>query len=134
MYLQHGAAEQFEQEAKRDMAIPDTTPDTLDSTTDQGVPSEATSTTTREPVMNAFHPDYMKTFHPDFMKDFRTIAANQEERKINAPRKVIRKPRAVERAAKRVIQTKEQQRMTMVEVKAELLKPRQYYTYSKAGT
>jgi hypothetical protein len=85
------------------MALPNTTADTLDSTTGQGVPSEATSTTTGEPamtIMNAFHPDYMKTFHPDFMKDFRTIAANQEERKINEPHKVIRKPRAVERAAK----------------------------------
>ena len=52
--------------------------------------------------MNAFHPDYMKTFHPDFMKEFRTIAANQEERRVKEPRKVIRVPRAVERAAKLV--------------------------------
>jgi len=85
------------------------------------------------PIMNAFHPDYMKTFHPDFMKDFRTIAANQEERRVNEPRKVIRKPRAVERAVKKGIRTKAQQAMTMAEVTAELLKTTTFHIYSKAG-
>lgn len=82
--------------------------------------------------MNAFHPDYMKTYHPDFMKDFRTIAANQEERKANEPHKVIRKPRAVERAVKQSIRSKTQQGMTMAEIKAELLKTTTFHIYSKA--
>ena len=84
-------------------------------------------------IINAFHPDYMKTFHPDFMTEFRTVEANQEERKIKEPRKVIRKPRALERAAKRVRQTKAQQAMTMAEVTAELLKTTTFHIYSKAG-
>jgi len=119
---------------KDDMAIPNTTTNTVDAQANQGVPETATTTTTGEPPMiNAFHPDYMKTYHPNFMKDFRTIAANQEERKINEPRKVIRKPRAVERATKRVVQTKAQQAMTMAEVTAELLKTTTFHIYSKAG-
>jgi hypothetical protein len=83
--------------------------------------------------INAFHPDFMKTFYPDFMKDFRTIEANQEERRVKEPRKVIRKPRALERATKRGIRTKAQQNMTMAEVTAELLKTTHFHIYSKAG-
>jgi len=84
-------------------------------------------------MINAFHPDYIKTYHPDMMKEFRTIAANQEERRIKEPRKVIRKPRALERAAKKVVQTKAQRAMTMAEVTAELLKTTTFHIYSKAG-
>jgi len=83
--------------------------------------------------INAFHPDYMKTYHPDFMKDFRTIEANQEERKIKEPRKVIRKPRASVRAAKRVVQTKAQRAVTMAEVTEKFLKTTHFHIYSKAG-
>jgi hypothetical protein len=83
--------------------------------------------------MNAFHPDFMKTFYPDFMKDFRTIEANQEERKIKEPRKVIRKPRASVRATKHGIRTKAQQNMTMAEVTEEFLKTTHFHIYSKAG-
>ena len=83
--------------------------------------------------MNAFHPDYMKTFHPNFTKEFRTIAANQEERKVKEPHKVIRKPRAAERAAKHGRLTKAQQSMTMAEVKVALLKTTAFHVYSKAG-
>ena len=115
------------------MAIPTTPTDTLDSTTDQGVSETTTPTTTREPVMNAFHPDYIKTFYPDLMKDFRTVQANQEERKVKEPRKVIRKPRASVKIPKTGINTKSEQRMTMEEVKAEILKRTNFYTFSRAG-
>lgn len=83
--------------------------------------------------INAFHPDFMKTYYPDFMKDFRTIEANQEERRVKEPRKVIRKPRALERKVKQSIRTKAQQNMTMAEVTAELLKTTHFHIYSKAG-
>jgi hypothetical protein len=83
-------------------------------------------------VINAFHPDYMKTYHPDFMKDFRTVEANQEDRRINEPRKVIRKPRALERAIKQSTRTKARKSMTLAEVKAELLKTTHFHIYSKA--
>jgi hypothetical protein len=85
-------------------------------------------------IINAFHPDYMKTYHPDFMKDFRTVAANQEERKVKEPRKVIRKPRASVKIPKQThINLKSEQRMTMEEVKAEILRKTNFYTYSRAG-
>lgn len=84
-------------------------------------------------MINAFHPDYMKTYHPNFMADFRTVEANQEERRVKEPRKVIRKPRALERAAKKATQTKAQRAMTMAEVTAELLKTTNFHIYSKAG-
>jgi hypothetical protein len=115
------------------MALPNTTTDTVDAQANQRVRQAAAAKTTREPampIMNAFHPDYMKTFHPDFMKDFRTIAANQEERRIKEPRKVIRAPRAVERAAK----PKSRHAMTMAEVTAELLETTKFHVYSKAGS
>jgi hypothetical protein len=118
---------------KDDMAIPDTTTDTLVTRADQGVCQATTTTTTREPpVINAFHPDFMKTFYPDFMKDFRTIEANQEERRVKEPRKVIRKPRALERAIKQSTRIRARKSMTMAEVKAELLKTTYFYIYSKA--
>ena len=85
-------------------------------------------------MINAFHPDYMKTYHPDFMREFRTIAANQEERKIKEPRKVIRPPRASVKIPKQThINHKSQQRMTMEQVKAEMLKVTTFHVYSKAG-
>jgi len=119
------------------MALPTPPTDTLDSTAGTGAPSEATSTTTGEPsvnIINAFHPDYMKTYHPDFMKDFRTVTANQEERKVKEPRKVIRKPRASVKIPKQPhIKSKSEQSMTMAEVKAEILKRTNFYTYSRAG-
>jgi hypothetical protein len=84
-------------------------------------------------IINAFHPDYMKTYHPDFTKEFRTVAANQEERRIKEPRKVIRPPRASVKIPKQThIRSKSQQRMTMEEVKAELLKVTNFHIYSKA--
>jgi hypothetical protein len=118
------------------MAISTTPTDTLDSTAGTGVPSEATTTTTGESpvIINAFHPDYMKTYYPDFMKDFRTVTANQEERKVKEPRKIIRKPRASVKIPKQEhIRSKSNQSMTMAEVKAEILKRTNFYTYSKAG-
>lgn len=121
---------------KNDMAVPSTPTDTLDSATRARVPSTETTTTTREPSMtiNAFHPDYMKTYHPDFMKDFRTVQANQEERKVKEPRKKIRKPRASVKIPKQAhINSKSEQRMTMEEVKAEILKRSNFYTFSRAG-
>lgn len=85
-------------------------------------------------TINAFHPDYMKTYHPDFMKDFRTVTANQEERRVKEPRKVIRKPRASVKIPKQPhIKSKSEQSMTMAEVKAELLKITTFHVYSKAG-
>ena len=84
--------------------------------------------------MNAFHPDFMKTFYPDFTKEFRTLAANQAERDaLREGRLRTKRPRASVKVPKLIINTKAQQRMTMAEIKAELLKPREYRTYSKAG-
>lgn len=84
-------------------------------------------------MMNAFHPDYMKTYHPDFMKDFRTVEANQVEREAAKPRKKAKTAKASVKLPKRGINTKSQQRMTMEEVKAELLKRTTFHIYSKAG-
>jgi hypothetical protein len=84
-------------------------------------------------IINAFHPDYMKTHEPTFMKDFRTVEANQAERRVKEPRKKIRKPRASVKIPKQPhINSKSEQRMTMEEVKAEILKRSNFYTYSKA--
>jgi tRNA A-37 threonylcarbamoyl transferase component Bud32 len=85
------------------------------------------------PLINAFHPDFMKTYYPDFTKEFRTTEANQAERKINEPRKVIKPPRASVKIPKTSINSKSQQRMTMEQVKEEILKRTNFYTYSKAG-
>ena len=85
-------------------------------------------------MINAFHPDFMKTYYPDFMKDFRTTEANQDERRIKEPRKVIRPPRASVKIPKKGhINSKENQRMTLAEVKAEMLKITTFHVYSKAG-
>lgn len=84
-------------------------------------------------MINAFHPDYMKTYHPDFMKDFRTVHANQEERKIKEPRKVIRPPRASVKIPKTGVRSSTPRNMTMAEVKAEMLKVTTFHVYSKAG-
>ena len=84
-------------------------------------------------IINAFHPDYMKTYHPDFMTDFRTVEANQAERKVNEPRKVIRPPRASVKVPKQThIRSRTNQNMTMAEVKAEMLKITMFHVYSKA--
>ena len=85
-------------------------------------------------MINAFHPDFMKTYYPNFMKDFRTTEANQDERRIKEPRKVIRPPRASVKIPKQThINAKANQRMTMAEVKAEMLKITTFHVYSKAG-
>lgn len=120
---------------KNDMALSAPPTDTLDSTTDQGIPATtATAITGESTMINAFHPEYMKTYHPDFMKDFRTVQANQEERRVKEPRKVIRKPRASVKVPKQThINNKSEQRMSMEEVKAEILKRTNFYTYSRAG-
>jgi hypothetical protein len=81
--------------------------------------------------INAFHPDYMKTYHPNFMTEFRTIEANQIERAAQAPRKRVRLP-AVKKESTHV-RSKANQRMTMAEVKAEMLKVTTFHVYSKAG-
>jgi len=84
-------------------------------------------------MINAFHPDYMKTYHPDFMREFRTVQANQEERKIKEPRKVIRPPRASVKIPKQShIHSKTNRNMTMAEVTEELLKKTTFHIYSKA--
>ena len=83
-------------------------------------------------VINAFHPDYMKTYHPDFTKEFRTVAANQEERKIKEPRKHIKKPITSVKVPKTGVQSSRPRNMTMEEVKAELLKITTFHVYSKA--
>ena len=82
-------------------------------------------------VINAFHPDYMKTYHPNFMTEFRTIEANQVERAAQAPIKRVRAPAAKKESTH--VRSKSQQRMTMEEVKAELLKTSTFHVYSKAG-
>jgi hypothetical protein len=119
------------------MAISNTTTNPVDAQADTGVPEATTTTTTGEPTMtiiNAFHPDYMKTYHPNFMTEFRTVQANQEERKVKEPRKVIRPPRASVKIPKQThINSKTNQRMTMAEVKAEMLKVTTFHIYSKAG-
>lgn len=85
-------------------------------------------------MINAFHPDFMKTYYPNFMADFRTVEANQAERKIKEPRKVIRQPRASVKVAKQShINSKTNRNMTMAEVKAEMLKVTTFHIYSKAG-
>jgi myo-inositol catabolism protein IolC len=85
-------------------------------------------------VINAFHPDFMKTYHPDFMKDFRTIEANQIERAARAPRRKTKKAKVSIKIPKRVhINQKSEQRMTMEQVKAEILRKTNFYTYSRAG-
>ena len=85
-------------------------------------------------IINAFHPDYMKTYHPNFMTEFRTVQANQEERRVKKPRKVIKLPRASVKIPKQGhINSKTNQRMTMAEVKAEMLKVTTFHVYSKAG-
>ena len=83
-------------------------------------------------IINAFHPDYMKTYYPDFTKEFRTVAANQEERKINEPRKHIKKPITSVKVPKTGVQSSRPRNMTMEEVKAELLKVTTFHVYSKA--
>jgi len=89
--------------------------------------------------INAFHPDYMKTFHPDFMKDFRTNDANREDREdkklrvSKKPLKMITKTIRIRAKKPMPILTKAEQGKSMAEIKAELLKPREYRTYSKAG-
>ena len=94
------------------------------------------------PVINAFHPDYMKTYHPDFMRDFRTVEANQADRKAKEPRKHVatkivkkKKPNPTH------INSKREQGKTIAEVRAELdarkkaiLEPREFIVFSKAGT
>jgi hypothetical protein len=94
------------------------------------------------PVINAFHPDYMKTYHPDFMRDFRTVEANQADRKAKEPRKHVatklvkkKKPNPTH------INSKREQGKTIDEVRAELdarkkamLEPREFIVFSKAGT
>jgi hypothetical protein len=85
-------------------------------------------------TINAFHPDYMKTYHPDFTREFRTIEANQIERAAKAPRRKTKKARVSVKIPKQEhIRSKSQQRMTMEEVKAEILKRTNFYTYSRAG-
>jgi hypothetical protein len=117
------------------MAVPDTTPNTLDAEAAQGIRQTTTTTTTGEPTMiNAFHPDFMKTYYPNFMTDFRTVEANQAERRVKEPRKVIRPPRASVKIPKKGhINSKENRNMTMAEVKAEMLKITTFHVYSKAG-
>jgi hypothetical protein len=84
-------------------------------------------------MINAFHPDYMKTYHPDFTKEFRTIEANQIERETKKSRKKAKQPRASVKIPKQThINQKSQQRMTMEEVKAEMLKKTDFYVYSRA--
>jgi myo-inositol catabolism protein IolC len=86
-------------------------------------------------VVNAFHPDFMKTYHPDFTKEFRTIEANKIEREAKAPRKKSRRLKVSVKTPKKMphINQKSEQRMTMEEVKAEILKRTNFYTYSRAG-
>lgn len=86
-------------------------------------------------AINAFHPDFMKTYHPDFTKEFRTIEANQIERAANAKRKKSRRPKVSVKTPKKTphINAKSEQRMTMEQVKAEILKKTNFYTYSRAG-
>ena len=83
--------------------------------------------------INAFHPDYMKTYHPDFTKEFRTVEANKIERESQAPRKHVKKARVSVKIPKQGINTKAQQRMTMAEVTAELIKKTTFRIYSRAG-
>lgn len=85
----------------------------------------------KEFVVNAFHPDYIKTHEPELMKSFRTVQANQEERESKVPRKHVKtfKPKV----RKPHINSRTNQSMTMEEVRQELLKPKEYRTYSRAG-
>lgn len=90
--------------------------------------------------MNAFHPDFIKTHEPDLMKDFRTNDANREERESNKlrvskkPLKMLTKTLRVRTKNPTHILTKEQQDMSMDEVRLELaLKKTTFYTYSRAG-
>jgi len=85
-------------------------------------------------LINAFHPDYMKTYYPDFMKDFRTVEANQIAREAKTPRKKSKKAKVSVKIPKTGhINSKTNQRMTIAEVKAELLKVTTFHVYSKAG-
>jgi hypothetical protein len=90
--------------------------------------------------INAFHPDYMKTFHPDFMQDFRTNDANREEREgkklrvSKKPLKMMTKTMRIRTKNPTHILTKEQQGMSMDEVRLELaLKPKDFKYFSAAG-
>lgn len=90
--------------------------------------------------MNAFHPDFIKTHEPDLMKDFRTNDANREERESNKlrvskkPLKMLTKTLRVRTKNPTHILTKEQQDMSMDEVRLELaLKKTTFHTYSRAG-
>ena len=91
-------------------------------------------------VINAFHPDYMKTYHPDFTREFRTVEANQADRKAKEPRKHVA-TKLVKKKKPTPILTKREQGKTIAEVRAELdarkkamLEPREFTVFSKAGT
>lgn len=91
------------------------------------------------PVINAFHPDFMKTYYPDFTKEFRTVEANQAERKAKEPRKHVA-TKLVKKKKPAPILTKREQGKTIAEVRAELdakkkaiLEPREFIVFSKAG-
>ena len=69
-------------------------------------------------TVNAFHPDFMKTYYPNFMKEFRTHEANREIAKA-ASKKVKKTPlKMVTRSMQ--IRTKQQQSMSMAEVRDEV--------------
>jgi len=90
--------------------------------------------------MNAFHPEFIKTHEPDLMKDFRTNDANREERESKKlrvskkPLKMLTKTMRVRTKNPLHILTKEQQSMSMDEVRLELaLKPKDFKYFSAAG-
>jgi hypothetical protein len=90
--------------------------------------------------MNAFHPDFVDTYYPDLMKDFRTNDANREEREgkklrvSKKPLKMLTKTLRVRTKNPLHILTKEQQGMSMDEVRLELaLKPKDFNYFSAAG-
>jgi len=133
------------------MALPSQPTDTLDSTTDQGVSETTTSTTTGEPTMNlttfdhdkgcsvlnpeafptiinAFHPDYVKTYMPEFLSTIRL----EETQKANGVRSGG-KAKASRESVNKGAFTISQFPKTKAKVKKVDLKPKDYFTFQKAG-
>lgn len=117
----------------------------------------------KKEVINAFHPDYVKTYMSDFLASIRTSNIKGEagksvttfiekRRKTNpthgtfyglnegafdaTPKQMMKPPSKKPSSKKPHILSKAEQTMSMSEVMNELvdlLKPREYHIYAKAG-
>lgn len=79
-------------------------------------------------IINAFHPDYVKTYMPEFLSSIRT----EETQKANG---IIAggKAKATREAVSKGAFTISQFPKTKAKVKKVDLKPKDYFTFQKAG-